>query len=157
MRHHALIPASRQPFRHAGAIQEGEVDPVGGKRAYEESPWLLRSLRVNPRVIELARSTGRTDVVLDGLLSRMGHAFVTGRFADADAFAGEIGRFAAAAGSDLATVCFRLGAGIAAYYLGRLHDSDRDFAAAVGTQVLQSGGAGIELAGGRLNVRFPAT
>ena len=37
------------------------IEPVGGKRNYEESPWLLRSLRVNPRVIELAHGVVRLD------------------------------------------------------------------------------------------------
>ncbi len=37
------------------------VEPVGGRRAYEEAPYLLRSLRVNPRVIELAHGVVRLD------------------------------------------------------------------------------------------------
>ena len=37
------------------------VEPVGGRRAYDESPYLLRSLRVNPRVIELAHGLVRLD------------------------------------------------------------------------------------------------
>jgi hypothetical protein len=37
------------------------VEPVGGRRAYDEAPYLLRSLRVNPRVIELAHGLMRLD------------------------------------------------------------------------------------------------
>ncbi|HTE55300.1 MAG TPA: AAA family ATPase [Kofleriaceae bacterium] len=37
------------------------VEPVGGRRAYDEAPYLLRSLRVNPRVIELAHGLHRLD------------------------------------------------------------------------------------------------
>ncbi|HKE15359.1 MAG TPA: ATP-binding protein [Kofleriaceae bacterium] len=37
------------------------VEPVGGRRAYDEAPYLLRSLRVNPRVIELAHGVVRLD------------------------------------------------------------------------------------------------
>jgi SpoVK/Ycf46/Vps4 family AAA+-type ATPase len=37
------------------------VEPVGGRRAYDEAPYLLRSLRVNPRVIELAHGLLRLD------------------------------------------------------------------------------------------------
>ena len=37
------------------------VEPVGGRRTYEEAPYLLRSLRVNPRVIELAHGVVRLD------------------------------------------------------------------------------------------------
>jgi hypothetical protein len=37
------------------------VEPVGGRRAYDEAPYLLRSLRVNPRVIELAHGVMRLD------------------------------------------------------------------------------------------------
>jgi ATP-dependent 26S proteasome regulatory subunit len=37
------------------------VEPVGGRRAYEELPFLLRPLKVNPRVIELVHGVVRLD------------------------------------------------------------------------------------------------
>ena len=37
------------------------VEPVGGRRSFDEAPYLLRSLRVNPRVIELAHGVARLD------------------------------------------------------------------------------------------------
>ena len=43
------------------------VEPVGGRRSFEEAPYLLRSLRVNPRVIELAHGVAR----LDGEVARV--------------------------------------------------------------------------------------
>jgi hypothetical protein len=43
------------------------VEPVGGRRSFEEAPYLLRSLRVNPRVIELAHGLAR----LDGEVARV--------------------------------------------------------------------------------------
>jgi AAA+ superfamily predicted ATPase len=43
------------------------IEPVGGRQRYEEAPYLLRSLRVNPRVIELAHGLAR----LDGEVSRV--------------------------------------------------------------------------------------
>jgi SpoVK/Ycf46/Vps4 family AAA+-type ATPase len=43
------------------------VEPVGGRRSFDEAPYLLRSLRVNPRVIELAHGLAR----LDGEVARV--------------------------------------------------------------------------------------
>jgi SpoVK/Ycf46/Vps4 family AAA+-type ATPase len=37
------------------------VEPVGGRRVYDEAPYLLRSLRVNARVMELAHGLARLD------------------------------------------------------------------------------------------------
>lgn len=43
------------------------IEPVGGPRRYEEAPYLLRSLRVNPRVIELAMGYTRLDPEIAGV------------------------------------------------------------------------------------------
>jgi ATP-dependent 26S proteasome regulatory subunit len=37
------------------------IEPVGGRRSFEEAPYLLRAMRVNPRVIELAHGLLRLD------------------------------------------------------------------------------------------------